>query len=446
MTAVGLLATLSTAYEGMPKDLHERKLADMHEAAAQLRAATGDHVVAVGPVGSEAEGAAAGERLRVAGVHAVVVLPTIATMASYPWAALEDLDVPAVVWSRVEADPDPRSPQEMVYGSAPVGATAIANVLARHRRRYRSAIGPELSPRALALLRAAGIAAALRTATFAHIGGAIWPGMLDVTLDRERLAEVCGARFVEVEPDWSAEPIGLLGGDQLAVGTDVARRSSAVAGAIVQACRAAGIRAGAIHCHGAAFAQNPDVGVVCCLASSVLATEGRPMACTGDDCTAVALFLAQRMGGAAQYLELDAPRASRDACLVTSGGEGDLRMASADHTVHACENRFFSGLHGRGAAVDFVLRPGPVTAVAFTPIADTFRLIAAEAQILADPPPPLGVPRGYLRFPMGAQPGFDWWCEAGANHHLALAPGHHGETVVELADILGVESRVQKWS
>lgn len=443
---VGLLATLSTAYEGMPGDLHERKRADMHAAAAQLRAATGDEVVTAGPVGSEAEGAAAGERLRAAGVHAVVVLPTIATMASYPWGALEDLDVPVVVWSRVEADPDPRSPQEMVYGSAPVGATAIANVLARHRRRYRSAIGPELSPRALALLRAAGIAAALRTATFAHIGGEIWPGMLDVTLDRGRLAEVCGARFVDVEPDWSAAPIALLGTDELAVDADVARRSGAVAGAIVQACRAAGIGAGAIHCHGAAFAQNPDAGVVCCLASSVLASEGRPLACTGDDCTAVALYLAQRMGGAAQYLELDAPSAARDACLVTSGGEGDLRMASADHPVRACENRFFSGLHGRGAAVEFVLRPGPVTAIAFTPIADTFRLIAAEASVLSEAPPPLGVPRGYVRFGRGARPGFDWWCEAGANHHLALAPGHHGETVAALAEILGVESRVQKWA
>ena len=169
------------------------------------------------------------------------------------------------------------------------------------------------------------------------------------------------------------------------------------------------------------------------------------MACTGDDCTAVALFLAQRMGGAAQYLELDAPSASRDACLVTSGGEGDLRMASADHPVRACENRFFSGLHGRGAAVEFVLRPGPVTAVAFTPIADTFRLIAAEASVLPEPPPALGVPRGYLRFGDGSRSGFDWWCEAGANHHLALAPGRHADTVTALAEILGIESRVRKW-
>jgi L-fucose isomerase-like protein len=366
-------------------------------------------------------------------------------MASYPWAALRDLDVPVLVWSRVEADPAPRTPQEMVYGSAPVGAAAIANVLTRHGRRFRTTIGPEPSTAAAAWLRAARVAAALRGATFAHLGGDVWPGMLDVALDRDRLLATVGARFVDVEPDWTAGPAPLLGDATDAMGADQALRSQAVAGAIVEACRAIDAGAGAIHCHGAAFAQNPDVGVVCCLAASLLAAEGRPLACTGDDCTAVALFLAQQFGDGAQYLELDAPAVALDACLVTSGGEGDPRMASPDHPVRACENRFFSGVAGRGAAVEFVLRPGPATAIGFTPVGESFRVVAAEVMVADEAPPALGVPRAYVRFAGGATAGFDWWCDAGVNHHLALAPGHHGDALAALAEILGIELRLRRW-
>jgi L-arabinose isomerase len=436
-----LLATLSTAYENMPADIVERKMAEAELAAAILRRATGDDVVLLDPVGSLEQGVEAGHRLHEEDPYAVVIVPTIATMAAFPWAAVESLDVPIVVWTQTEADPDPRDAGAMVFESGPVGATAIGNVLARHGRTFRSTIGPDVGARALALLRAARASRRLRGAVFAHFGGAIWPGMLDVTLDRARFSAVFGARFADLEPDWTAAPAELPGLASEALDPQAAARSAAAAGAIIEACRGAGAVAGAIHCHGAAFAQNPDVGVVCCAASTLLASAGVPMACTGDDCTAVALFLAAQLGAASQYLELDAPRRSLDACLVTSGGEGDLRLAS-DVPARACENRFFSGLAGRGAAVDFVLRPGPVTLVGFTPIGAGFRVIAAQGEVLAAVPPPLGVPRGYFRFAGGAVQGFDWWCEAGANHHLAMTPGHHGDVVRAFAALHAIEARV----
>ena len=437
-----VLATLSTAYENMPADLVERKTAEAERAAEILRRSTGDDVVLLDLTGSLEQGVEAGRRLLEDDPYAVVIVPTIATMAAFPWAAVEALAVPIVIWTQTGEDPDPRSPAEMVFESGPIGATAIGNVLARHGRTFRSTIGPDVGARALALLRAARASRSMRGAVFAHIGGAIWPGMLDVTLDRARFAAVFGARIADLEPDWTARAADLPGDGVEALEPTIAARSAEAAGAIVAACRRAGAVAGAIHCHGAAFAQNPEVGVVCCAASTLLATEGVPMACTGDDCTAVALFLAAQLGGAAQYLELDAPRRSLDACLVTSGGEGDLRLAAPDGPVRACENRFFSGLAGRGAAVEFVLRPGPVTLIAFTPIGEGFRVIAAHGEVLATAPPALGVPRGYVRFRCAAAEAFDWWCEAGANHHLALAPGHHGDAVRAFAEIHAIEARV----
>jgi L-arabinose isomerase len=117
-------------------------------------------------------------------------------------------------------------------------------------------------------------------------------------------------------------------------------------------------------------------------------------------------------------------------------------LASPSSSPLACGNRLFSGLAGRGAAVDFVLRPGPVTLIGFTPIGDRFRLIAAHAEVLANAPPQLGVPRGYIRFTNGARDGFDWWCEAGANHHLALTPGYHCGSIAAFAELHDLELRL----
>jgi L-arabinose isomerase len=60
-------------------------------------------------------------------------------------------------------------------------------------------------------------------------------------------------------------------------------------------------------------------------------------------------------------------------------------------------------------------------------------------EVLALAPPELGIPRGYLRFAAPAAEAFDSWCEAGANHHAAFAPGHHTEALAAFADIFGIE-------
>ena len=441
---IGLLPTLSLAYEGMPADLQERKRAEAVAAARVLELGLGDEVLLAEPVSSVAEGEAAGRALRDADVYAVVVLPTIATMAAFPWAALDLVQAPVVVWSRTETSPEPRSTSDVVYASSPIGAAAIGNVLARSGRPFRVASGPDLSERAAAFLRGARAAGSLRGAAFAHFGGDVWPGMLDVILDRGAFEKALGGRIVDLEPDWAAGPAGLPDGVEIGeIEPEALRRSLALAGAVRAACEEAGVVAGSFHCHGDAFAGNPAVGVVCCAAVNAMTAGGVPFACTGDDCTAVALFLAQSIGDSAQYLELDAPHDGLDACLVSSGGEGDLRLARDDAPIRLAANRFFSGKAGRGAALDFALRPGPATLVGFTPVGNGFRVIALEASVIDELPPDLGVPRGYVRFPgRQASRAFEAWCEAGANHHLALAPGHHAEALRAFAEITGIEAVV----
>lgn len=268
--------------------------------------------------------------------------------------------------------------------------------------------------------------------------------MLDVQLDPVALEAALGARIVELDLDLGAPPAALPAGVELGdVEPEALRRSLLVAGAFEVACRRAGAIAGAVHCHGEAFAGNAEIGIVCCAAVNHMTAAGVPFACTGDDCTAVALFLAQSFAGAAQYLELDAADEELGACLVTSGGEGDARLARTDQPVRVCENRFFSGVAGRGAALEFVLRPGPATLLGFTPCPSGFRVVAAEVEVLDVAPPPLAIPRGYVRFDrLRAGEAFDRWCEAGVNHHLALAPGRCAYAAVAFAEITGLEAVV----
>jgi L-fucose isomerase-like protein len=440
---LGLLPTVSFAYEQMPDDLGSRACRAADDAAAVLSRELGDEIVLVDPISTESEGLDAGRQLADAGVYATVVLPALATMAAVPWAALEAVDVPVLIWSRTESHHRPRDTVELVLGSAPVGAAAISNVLVRAGRYFRVANGPSLSERSLAFLRGARAARALDGAVFGHFGGAVWPGMLDVVLDRTAFKRAFAAEVVDLEPDFSSPPAKIEPELEVTgIAPEALKRSLALVGAVVGSCERAQVVAGAFNCHGDAFARNEEVGVVCCAAVNEMTARGVPFACTGDDCTAVALFLAQQIAGAAQYLELDAVDEELDACLVTSGGEGDLRLARADLPRRLRGNRFFSGLAGRGAALDFVLRPGPVTLIGFTPTASFFRVVAAGGEVLEQAAPDLGIPRAYVRFAGPAREAFDWWCEAGANHHLALAPGRHELAVEAFAEITRIEARV----
>ena len=92
--------------------------------------------------------------------------------------------------------------------------------------------------------------------------------------------------------------------------------------------------------------------------------------------------------------------------------------------------------------MEFVLRPGPVTLLAFTPIGAGFRVIAAHGEVLAAATAAARHAARLRALSRRHGAGFDWWCEAGANHHLALTPGHHCDTVRAFAELHAIEARV----
>lgn len=435
--ALGLLATATLTYANMPEDLREQKEAWAHDAASTLARQSGCHVVFPGLVTNPDEARAAAAEFRKSGIGALVVLPTIAATANIPWAAVEACRRPTLIWTRFDPDNLARDPVHGVYNSMPVGAAAIGNVLMRENVDFLSCTGPQLTARALIFLRAAGLAAQLDGGKIAHFGEESFPGMLDVLLDPAALAERLGIRIEHVSIACPANATMMEGAlaEIASEPNDVlaSERSLRLAAGMQIAADNDKFVAASITCHGPSFARNADVGVVGCLGASMLFSRGIPVACTGDDCTAVALAIANLLGGAAHYCEFDTPYLEADALLVSNGGEGDIRMARDNPPPKLRPNPVFPGIAGNGTAVDFVLRSGPYTAINFTPDPGGFRIIVAEGEVLEDLPILEGLPRGLFRFSVPASLGFDQWLEAGANHHLALAPGHHGEVLRHFA-------------
>jgi L-arabinose isomerase len=217
----------------------------------------------------------------------------------------------------------------------------------------------------------------------------------------------------------------------------VIERSRRVAAAIVSAAEAADLDAVAVRCHSEVVGSHPGFGVMACLGVSELCSRGIPATCTGDMVTAVAMFLATRLGGAAQYFEVDGPDLARDALLLSNGGEIDLRWVRAD-SVGLVEQRFFSGVAGRGLAFRGVVEPGPATLIAFTPEPNGWRLITLEGDVLEAHLAGFPVPHAFLRSARRVGAAFAALGDAGTPHHVALTPGHVADVIAALCTLVSV--------
>jgi L-arabinose isomerase len=150
--------------------------------------------------------------------------------------------------------------------------------------------------------------------------------------------------------------------------------------------------------------------------------------------------LLQDLAGSVIYGELDLVDEDRDVVLLANGGEGHFGAAVGPVTIAGNEN--FAGLHGHGASLRFEPFHGPATILSFTPLErDTrYRMIAAEGTLEAAPPTRLGVFHAAFRFkrkPVSSA--YENWCEAGAVHHIAIAPGEWSGHLEQVARISGIE-------
>ena len=204
-----------------------------------------------------------------------------------------------------------------------------------------------------------------------------------------------------------------------------------------------GLDAGAFNCHGANCLQDERIGITACYAVSRQTSEGRPFSCTGDIPTAIAMWMLTQLAGTVIYGELDMVDPENNFVLLANGGEGHFGAAQTEGSVTLTGNENFEGLRGRGAALEFEPFEGAATILSFTPLGNgSYRLIAADGELSGVRLPALRVFHAAFRFQgIRASEGFEAWCEAGAVHHLAIAPGHWSSLLREVAATRGFEWR-----
>jgi hypothetical protein len=451
---VGLLTPYFAFFdERFPPDYRPSQEAYARQLAARLRAC-GLDVTESGLVDGPEAAVAARRRFAQAQVTVVVAAATMAAPPTYGSDALEGFEGPIVVWDdrravRFEHDVDE---VEATRASSILGSIMLANVLGRAGRRYVtvSTASEDATSVARAVVGAAA-AAALRGARLGLLGGII-PGYGDVVLDPATAAHL-GLRLVTVDETVVATaleasrvgtPSAVLPPAFEPVGGAAAllERSLRVHRFLEALVELADLDAIALNCHSDVLRFGEDLGVVGCLASSLLWSAGVPVACTGDAGTAVAFMLAAHIAGSAQYCEGYAVESETGELVVSSCGMADLTLLPGGDRARLCPNELYPGRQGLGLATRFAFDAGPATIASFGPATPSLpaRLVVSTGRLTGRGFEHLNGPSGTITFDRpGAGVASRAWIDAGPAHHLALMRGDRRVELSAAATFLDVE-------
>ena len=455
---IGYLPFYVDYYEGLCADFPTEKAAVARRCAERL--SEFGHVIWDGKlIGDEDSAAEAGRALKEKRPDCVVVLTTIAVFGGIPWAALRRLRRPILIWNAqdIERVSEGYSMVEIVRNTGQIGAQALANTLLREGRSFRVVTGYEGSEETRRQLesyfRVIRTVKAIRAARLLAVGET-FPLMTDIYVDEGELARRIGPtvfrvtneelrqRYLEIDEGEVEEGCRRMRDEYTVedLREDEARRSVRLSLAFDSFVDSTRAHAGTLNCHAGVCLRNPVIGITACYALGRQNAQGRPFTCTGDLPTAIAMLLLKVLTGVSMYTEVQVMDEEREAVVIANSGEGedDIRREGCSAVVRGNTN--FSGSHGRGASFAYPLRPGPATMVSFTPGSSSYRLIAAEGEIMEEPLPDAGALAGFFRFAhTDLHTGYRQWLEAGVVHHAATSPGHWNEEIGRVAELIGVE-------
>jgi len=450
---VGLLTPYFAFFESrFPADYRPSQEGYARGLADGLRAA-GLEVTESGLVHGTQSAAEARDRFAAAGVEIVVAAATMAAPPTYGSEALAGFDGPIVVWDDKRAGRFARDVDEVeaTRASSVLGSIMLANVLGREGRSYLtvSTVGGDATD-VVRAVRGAAAAAALRGARLGLLGGII-PGYGDVVLDAVTARALgvelvpIGAVAIDAAYDSAQGALDLATLPASLAPTPEARplveRSLRVHRFLSTIAADAGLDGLALNCHSDVLRFSDALGVVSCLASSMLWSSGLPVACTGDGATAVALMLATRIAGSAQYCEGYTVEADTGELVVSSCGMADLTLRKPGETARLCPNELYPGAHGLGLAARFEFDAGPATIAAFGPATPSLpaRLVISAGRLTGRGFEHLNGPSGTITFDQpGAGSASAAWIDAGPAHHLALVRGDRTVEYQAAARFLGI--------
>jgi len=292
--------------------------------------------------------------------------------------------------------------------------------------------------RAMAYLRAAGLHRRLRRARIGlagqRVGGmthtepsefmlkrAIGPRV--VPLDLPALLRRATEAPVEISRRLWEEVVGRAGESR--VPEDDGLDAMGVYNAVRELVAQNGLDALTVGCY-------PDLMGRVCLAASLLADEGVPLACEGDVNGAVGQLVLQLLTAGPTH-STDWMNPLEDGSVVfTHCGSGSFSLAHHPEQITLSDVR----LMGQGVCALFTTKPGPVTLLSLNATPGGYQCALLEGQSLPTgmvfPGNPVRV-----RFERPTAELIDWIHSEGIGHHWMIGHAHVGREVRDWANIAG---------
>jgi L-arabinose isomerase len=175
--------------------------------------------------------------------------------------------------------------------------------------------------------------------------------------------------------------------------------------------------------------------------NSLLTGGGFPMCGEFDIKNCLAMLIFDRLGIGGSFAEFHPVDFTQDTVLVGHDGPHHINIADGKPVLRSLKK--YHGKPGSGASVEFRLKEGPITMLSIGQRADgKFKFIVAEGMSERRPIPPTGNTNTHGRFGRNVRKFLCDWVKQGPTHHFALGIGHHADTLVKVAECLGIECAV----
>ncbi|WP_433374733.1 arabinose isomerase [Streptosporangium sp. CA-115845] len=423
--------------------------------------ALGADVVDVGFISDAQEGAAAAEKLRVAGCDIIVGFLTTYMTATMLLPIAQRSDAPVLLINLQPTEAMDHATFDTGQWLAYCGACPLpemANTFIRCGIPFRSVSGYLEDDRAWARIarwvKAAGVRAALRHGRHGLMGH-LYPGMLDVSTDLTMVPANFGGHMEVVEFDDLRVRVNAVTDEEVRAKMEQAREVFAVTDSVVDEDFqwAARVSVGldrlveefeldslAYYHRGLEGELHERLGAGMILGASLLTARGIPVVGEYELRTSLAMLVMDRLGAGGSFTELQSLNFLDD--VVEMGHDGPAHLAISDGRPLLRGLGVYHGKRGWGVSVEFDVKHGPVTAFGVGQTRDgRYTFVASEGTVAAGPLLQIGNTTSRVDF--GCDPGewTDAWSASGVGHHWALGTGNRVAELRAVAELLDIEFR-----
>jgi len=416
-------------------------------------------VVDVGFISDASEGAAAAEKLRVAGCDLVVMFMTTYMTSSMVVPIGKRCGAPLLIVNLQPSESMDHANFDTAKWLAYCGACPlpeVANAFERCGIPFRSVSGYLADERAWTRIehwvRAAAVSRVLRTGRHGLMGH-LYPGMLDVATDITLVPAQLGGHVEILEFDDLRVRVAQVGDDAVAALLDQVRAmfelddsvqednlewAARVALGLGDLVREFELDSLAYYHRGLEGELHERLGAGMILGASLLTAAHVPACGEYELRASLAMLIMDRLGAGGSFTEIQALNFADGVVEMGHDGPAHIGISQARPLLRGLG--VYHGKRGYGVSVEFDVAHGPVTALGLTQLRDgRFRMVVSEGTVVDGPLLEIGNTTSRVDF--GRDPGewCDAWAATAVNHHWALGTGHRLAELRAVSELLDIE-------